>query len=77
MPRNGLDAQLDRMHAWFDQHTGLGQHFLGSQAWVGMADVVVVYFMDAEVAAELVDCFACELVAGRKPLLLVPGHRFV
>lgn len=67
VPPGGFGAQIDHMHAWLNQHAGPASHFVGSETRVGMADAAVIYFMDAKVAAEFVERFACELLAGREP----------
>ncbi len=66
VPPLGFGAQLDRMHAWLDQHAGPDGYFNGSQTQPGMKDAALYYFMDPKVAAEFVETFECELVTGHE-----------
>jgi hypothetical protein len=67
LPQLGFGEKLNRMHSWLDQRAGPDGYFNGSQTQPGMKDAALFYFMDAKLAAEFVEAFACELVAGHEP----------
>lgn len=67
VPPGGFGSQFNHMHAWLDHHVGPGRYFTGAQARVRTVDAAVFYFVDANVAAQFVERFACGLVTGTDP----------
>jgi len=64
VPETGFGAQLNHMQAWLDEHAGMDGYFTGAQTLVGMQDAMLVYFVDAKVAAEFCERFGCRLLVG-------------
>ena len=59
VPPCGLGTELDAMHAWLHAQFGRHGYWIGSEAGPGLADAVLIYFLDVPSAQAFVDRFAC------------------